>query len=185
MTICLVEDDSLYSTFIIEEIEQELPGIVVRSYATELEFIEDFTSLEERPPLLFILDIMIRWASPEDLSPDTVAPQVEDYLHAGIRLLKRIRSSERLAEVPVVLHSVYARTEAGIDELPPATLYRQKSEDLGELIRPLRAFLAAQTDLPKHRGHRIKDAGEAVKLAPEFMGVSVDLKKLWQAIRRG
>jgi DNA-binding NarL/FixJ family response regulator len=182
MKVVLIEDDYLEAGQIKDLLGQQYQGVDIVDIATESDFVAAIPALEEDPPDLVVMDIMIPRHRP---SLNIVAPPEEDVDHlslrTGIRLLGMLQGNARLRNVPVIIHSALAwhDLEADLSNRPNHVLFVHKGAAPLELMAVLRALLSALGGLPKKRdeslGKRIWDALEA---SPSLGGFGLNLKKL-------
>ena len=108
-TILLVEDDFMQAEGLMERIKDQL-GVESDLISTELGFQTRFEEIAQDPPVLIIMDVMLRWADPQPVIQRP--PDGYDGFHrAGIRCLKMLRSDPRTKELPVILHSVLEESD--------------------------------------------------------------------------
>jgi CheY-like chemotaxis protein len=185
LRIALVEDDPLQAEWIANELWRHSSRIAIRYFDSEHSFRENLSGLKEAPPHMFLFDLMLRYYGAEDLEkmdeiPDAnglPSPQM-----GGLRIAHDLRKTDSLREVPIILMSAVANAIPN-DDLPERSMFWHKGEELGDLIRAIRSISASLgVDLPS-KPSALSRAGEAAELKPGFMGMSVDLKKVWDSLR--
>lgn len=106
--IQIVEDDPLYSNELLLDIGERF-GERVRllpPITSEVEFERRFEEMTSAGALrLLLLDIMVRWARPEDNTARSQEVNENGYYKAGGRCLRKIRRDARTEGLPVILHS--------------------------------------------------------------------------------
>ena len=181
MRILLVEDDYLDAGAIRDLLAEHYRNVEMIEVANEADFVASLSDLEENPPDLVIMDIMIPWQRP---SASLIAPSQganPDPLRTGIRLLAKLQESSRLRNSPVILHSAleWHDVESDLKNSPDHILFVHKEAPPTRLMIVLRALLGALRRLPEERDKslrgRIWDAFEA---NPSLGGFGVNLKRL-------
>ncbi len=181
MRILLVEDDYLEAGQIRDLLTEHYLNVDLIDVSTEVGFIEVLPALEESPPDLVIMDVMIPW---QGRSASLVAPPEEEprsALNAGIRLLAKLQESHRLKSVPVIIHSARAwhDVESDLATMPDHVMFVHKGSAPLELMVVLRALMGALGRLPEDRVASLpRRIWEAVEASPGLGGFGVDLKKL-------
>jgi len=122
---------------------EQYASVELIDIATEADFISSLSALEDTPPDLVIMDIMIPW---QHASANFIAPLQENNpepLRAGIRLLEHLQKSARLRSVPVILHSAleWSDIEAFLTNRPAHVVFVHKGATPSGLLVTLRALL--------------------------------------------
>jgi CheY-like chemotaxis protein len=140
MKIILVEDDSLQSKIMVELLEPIFSS-PVRVIETEHEFHHCLSQLEQSPPDIFVIDVMLRWTDPQQDPPVPPREVVEGGRErAGFRCHAHLMAREATRDIPVILYSHLDRShfERQLRELPASTLYLQKDSDFMTLVNAIR-----------------------------------------------
>lgn len=182
MRIVLVEDDALQAREIRDFLAKNLPETSVDWLPSESAFYDALRQYESQPPDLFILDVILRWATVEEVMPPVPEEVAEEGRYeAGLRCVRKLCNLTALSRVPVIIYTVQdpPRVATTLAGLPPHILYLHKSPDIGELLIHVRSLLesipgAVVSNTPSWR----KTLGEAVEVKPGWLGVSVDLKAI-------
>ena len=181
MRILLVEDDYLEAGAIRDLLAEQYSNVELIDVPTEADFVASLPALEDNPPDLVIMDIMIPW---QRSSANLIAPPKEatrEPLRAGIRLLSELQKNSRLRDVPVILHSAleWQDVEAALANRPDHVVFVHKGGTPSGLMVTLRALLGALRRLPEDRGTSLSGRiWNAIEANPGVGGFGVNLKKL-------
>ncbi len=134
MDIILIEDDVFQYEWMEAELAKKLDASVL-TLKSESEVIRRFAEIEARAPDCFVVDVMLPWTNPDELSPEGVTEAPEGCLDertAGIRIQQLILNSARLSRRPVVLYTVLDRVD-----LPDGTFFVPKESTIDRLVAEL------------------------------------------------
>lgn len=180
--ILVVEDDSHIAFLIKESLQDALYAARIRLVRTEFEFCRLLPAIRAMPPDIVILDMMIRWTDP---SPNMETPpedvMKDGHFRAGLRCFRRLQQAAETEKTPVIFYSVLERpdVQAELRALPPHVLYLSKSITSNEqLVTYIRSLVAYLPEPPAERRGFLRRAFEATEAKPEWLGISIDLKKL-------
>ena len=140
--------------------------------------------LEFRPHL-FILDRLVRGYSRKEIEALPTESNVTfgSAHEAGLRIANKIRGIDAFAESPIILWSAFDSVES---HSLPMTLCLNKDIGSVRFILAVRSVAAATSEpLPPKQKSKINSLASATELRPSFMGMSIDLKKLWTALTGG
>jgi CheY-like chemotaxis protein len=146
MRVVIVEDDYQQAELVTSWLRKAWPRIEVERIETELEFRKRLPALSARPPNVFIIDVMLRWADP---SPDMEEPPSEilneGFYRAGLRCVKLLRQDAGTSRVPVILQSALSASAlTGLLEASPDVVFIEKESEPGRLIRLVGSLMATQ-----------------------------------------
>lgn len=144
MKFLIVEDDYLQADTLEDVLLERYPGAEVDRIRTEHQFMGRIDELRKKPPDIALLDIMVRWTDPTDNMPDPPS-EVEEggYFGAGIRCMKKLRSVEETADMPIILYTVLQDSdmeELNIEETG-RTRHVTKDSDTDELFEAIDELL--------------------------------------------
>jgi hypothetical protein len=188
--IVILEDDPYQAQWVADELWKHAPNAEITYFDSEFSISNAIhTQLKEFRPHLFILDLMVRAYSFSELSdPESIDhDRFPDAWWAGFRIAKQIRTVDAFKDSPIIIWSVMEDPRATEPPLTK-TLFFQKNEEraLERLTRAVRSVAAAVHEpLPNPKTSRLIHAADAAELKPSFMGMSIDLKKLWKALTGG
>ena len=114
LRILLVEDEYLFASVIRADVMEEFPSgtVKITILTTESQFNHRFKEgVAAEPVDVVILDVMIRWTSPDQPEPKSDEALAKGYYTAGIRCLEKLRARKDTAHVPVIIHSNLSREE--------------------------------------------------------------------------
>jgi len=140
----IVEDDHLQKGPLEANLQAAFAGAQITTFISEHQFSENIHTLQNSPPDLILMDVMLRWTIP---SPNSPAPPAEvaegGYYRAGLRCANLLLANERLREVPVVLYTILEQADLERDgnRLPANCSYVGKSGDIEVLLRKARALI--------------------------------------------
>jgi hypothetical protein len=145
MRILIVEDDAIDAIWLRNMIAEAFPGVQTDVLSTESEFISNFARIVKDPPVLALVDVILRWADP---APDIPEPPGEVLAHGpyrgGFRIVDALASRPETRWVPVILTS--SGSIGQMDErirLPENVVRLPKQELSYRLIGIARSLLAA------------------------------------------
>jgi hypothetical protein len=148
MKMIVVEDDFRELAFMTAHLSKEFPGADIEAFETEHAFRNAIEMIRKNPPHVVIIDIMLRWADPQDELMPAVAFD-GGYQRAGVRCQELLASFPETAGVPIVFYSVLERVDVLPDgRLPSNTLFSTKGGELFDLTRKVRSLIAAQQRMP-------------------------------------
>jgi DNA-binding NarL/FixJ family response regulator len=153
MRIVSLEDDEPFWDLLQEALTEAFPGADLVWVRTESEFRQNVKKFAAKPPDIFLLDVMVKWADAAEDMPKPPAEVVKDgYFRAGLRCHKLLLENTITRSVPVVLFTVLERSdvEKVKSELPAGSAFVGKSGDFRELIRTINAL----TDQPRKISRR-------------------------------
>jgi len=186
MRVLLVEDDHLQADVIIQSLNHEFSDIIVITVDSESEFYEWVDSQDNNLPDLIIMDIMLRWCEPNPKMP-IPPPEIESAGHfrAGIRCLKRLKETDGLESVPVVIYSVLSDRELGkeLEASPHHIVHLEKDTNPQRLIMHIRSLIPEASSKAGRKDTWWKNAVEAAEIKPGWLGLSIDLKRLFKRKR--
>jgi hypothetical protein len=141
MRIVGLEDDESFWDLLQEAIEREFPGVDLTWLRSEADFCAEFAGFIEKPPDVFLLDVMVKWANAAETMP--VPPtdvKQQGYYRAGLRCRNRLLMHPATATLPVILYTVLERADVEIvgSGLPPGTVYVRKDVEFENLFAALR-----------------------------------------------
>src|SRR5262249_42699285 len=140
MKICLVEDDYLQADWICTEIKGNFPRVNVDIINTEQKFRLQFPRFIKTPPLVFVIDVMLRWTDP---APGAESAPVEvmqnGFYRAGIRCARMLMGHPRTANTKIILYTVLEENdlEREIKGLNALVMHIRKDADLTPLMAAL------------------------------------------------
>lgn len=183
--ILIVEDEHTQLDSLSKEFKKAFSNINLEFIDTESDFITNFPNLIENPPNLIIMDVMLRWASEKSkiIEPPKDIKE-EDFYTAGFRCLELIKNNARTAAIPVIIHSsAYDKEEIkeAVEKLSKNWIVVQKSSNRENLLLIMRSLLPNSLILSVDEPFREK-LMDTVTLKPSFMGLSIDLKKIFGII---
>lgn len=143
MYIVLVEDDHLQAEWVESCLDEAFEDLRVERISTESGFYSWLQrDLDERP-VVFIIDVMLRWADPSPVMAE-MPPAVKEngFYRAGVRCQKEIANDERLRDVPVILYTVLEDLdlEEVLRQKDPNVAYLRKDSLAEPLIRTIRQY---------------------------------------------
>jgi hypothetical protein len=192
--IVILEDDPIQAEWLADKLWKNAPNAEIMYFDSEHSISKVIdTNVADLRPHLFILDLLVRPFSPSDLEESSSAdfsdfPGVHDAHAAGVRIAKQIRANDVFADSPIIFLSVMDDPRAASSESLSKTLFIRKGREgeLDRLILAVRSVAAALHEpLSRPKKSRLLHAADAADLKPSFMGMSIDLKKLWEALAGG
>ncbi|QDV51701.1 hypothetical protein [Gimesia fumaroli] len=196
LRVVMMEDDPIQAEYLAEEILWKVaPDADIRYFDSEFSISEVIESdLREFRPHFFIFDMMVRKFAPHDLEQLTKEDQVKltevddtghpDPSKAGLRLAKRIRTIDVFSNTPIIFVGII-KMKPQEEDLILNSQFIQKGSDRyqEQLTLAIRSIAAAfHEPLPSPKGSRLVSTLDATELKPSFMGMSIDLKKIWKAL---
>ncbi len=176
----VIEDDFVYTHSIITELKTEFNNVDILLVETEKDFYERFKEIEQFNPDIIILDVMIRWNNREAIGEQPSDDLASDFFRAGFRCLELISNSNKLFDVPVVLHTVLdwhaLITEVG--NLPKHVVYLNKNSLLDKLLMTIRSSVRALSQDDIRQQSVASKLLDSTELKPGWLGFSIDLKPL-------
>jgi DNA-binding NarL/FixJ family response regulator len=149
MNILIVEDDHFQSDLLKENLKQAFPNGDVTVINTEHKFRSSISNIvQEHPPDVVVMDVMLRWHDPAPNSPD--APEEvknEGSYRAGFRCKKLLIEAGN--HVPTILYSVLEEKDVQheLHHLLEGDVYLQKGSDLDDLVQRIRDSLSNKVNL--------------------------------------
>ena len=134
--IILLEDDPLQAEWIVEEIICKIkPRADVQYFDSEHSFLEEISNgnLKNWDPQYALIDLLVRYYSPEDLAKMGTAPDFDNLpvaKRAGVRCRQALLNSCPKTEIVII---------TVLDESPEGCIVIQKGKD--ELSETLSTFL--------------------------------------------
>lgn len=143
MKIIIVEDDFLQSDWLNSIIDESFPTVEVEIIKTELDFKNKISEIENSPPQIVIMDIMVRWAFPGEKNEPPPEIKKASFYEAGIRCYRLMRSIENLKNVPVILYSVLSIEDVRdkIKNLQGNCIYLPKVQNDSFIIKEIKRLL--------------------------------------------
>jgi predicted nucleotide-binding protein len=154
---------------IIEELRGAFSAIEIEVISCEFDFREALPSFSANPPTVFIVDIMLPWATPRSPMPSRPVDADTSY-RAGLRCIAALLSRPETSAVPILVHSALDPTNIAPWDKPPHVMYARQGGDLAALVR---AVLRTTRELP----HRPQRAFVVHGHQPELRQSVVDLLK--------
>jgi hypothetical protein len=184
--ILILEDDFQQAEWVVSELKSNAPKLEVSLFTSENAIMGalDAEVVSFRPHL-FLLDRLVRAYSREEIEvqPSITRTGFGSASEAGLRVARRIRDIPSFNESPIIVWSVM---EPPKEISIPLTLCLQKAQDMERLILAVRSVAAAVHEpLPPKQKSKLNSVASAADLKPSFMGMSIDLKKLWAALTGG
>jgi len=182
LDILVVEDDWLLAEHLLGEFREHLHSVRVRCVGTESEFYELLPAIRATPPDLIILDIMLRWADPSEKMPEPPdEARSSGPWRAGLRCYAALQATTETQRTPTIFYSVLERADVSelVHSLPPHVLFLQKRADTSELLTYIRSLVEYLPAPSTERRGFLQRAFAATEAKPEWLGFSIDLKKLF------
>lgn len=137
MEIVVVEDDPGVAREIVADVRRWRDDTDVRVITSEYDFRQKLSAWIIRPPNLFVIDVLLRWASPARSIPER-PPEATDNYRAGLRCIQLLQQEPKIRDVPIVVHTVLDRADLTDDYRFRANVaYLRKGGPLIDLIRSL------------------------------------------------
>ena len=153
MRILVVEDDPLEAELIRDSLEHAFPNIVIEVVSTEYGFRSRLDKITVKPPDIFIIDVMLRWADPSEQIPEPPKDVTEEgYYRAGLRCQRLLASREETKNKTVILYTVLERHDLNLEERSRNVIHLRKDSDPSALIRLIRASYSAYSATPLQQG---------------------------------
>lgn len=111
MKIVLLEDNHFHRENIEEWLSENFPTLEILVFETEFEFKKNIDRLIHSPPSLFIMDIMVRWATIDDYEDPPKEIEEKGHYRAGFRCKDAAKERKELKDVPIILLSVLGDDE--------------------------------------------------------------------------
>lgn len=136
--ILLVEDDSLQSELMRENLALALSNVRIDVIDTEYGFRSSFDHIVRNPPDVVILDIILRWTDPAPEMP-SMPPEVEieGSYRAGFRCQRLLAENPMTRNIPIIIYTILEARDmkSRIDESTEKNVhYVTKGSDLSPLI---------------------------------------------------
>ncbi|HXR46035.1 MAG TPA: hypothetical protein VN784_01230 [Candidatus Limnocylindrales bacterium] len=177
--IVLLEDEEIYAKELQEQLLPLIAPLDIEWCSTEVVFMSNLATWADEPPLLFILDMMVRWADPGTAAPKQ-PEEVHSHFRSGIRCYRHLRKHSVFAKTPILFSTVVS-TEQFQQDIPHSDLavsvYHKARYSISDLAHTIRSYLPdVRFTKPSKHGvwKRIVDATE---LKPGAFGISFNLKK--------
>jgi len=148
MFITVVEDDHLHAEWMESRLKAAFRGLVINRFNNESDFYGWLSQLEKdgETPNLFIIDVMLPWASP---SPNISSPPPEvmedEFFRAGLRCKDKVLANLRTKDVPIILYTVLEELdlEKALENRQPGVFYLRKDSSPEPLIRLIKRLTKA------------------------------------------
>lgn len=139
MNIVLVEDDHTQADWIKTTLGTAVPGATLEVVKTESDFMA-FVETISRPPDLFIVDEMLRWADPPSMNdPPAERPRAPGPAQrAGLRILTLLTTREATSHIPIILYTVLDELDVKFLGIPTSVIHVTKSSDAKSLVDAVR-----------------------------------------------
>jgi len=141
ITIKIVEDDQRHAGDVVRMLLSEFPEAHVEVIRTESQFRSELHSLQNNPPDLIILDMMLRWSDPT-IPPGAATSPEGGFEKAGLRCFQLLQSDVRTKSLPVIFVTALSERAlvSSIGAYPPVIEKRSMNRSqLGTLVRSLLA----------------------------------------------
>jgi hypothetical protein len=135
--ILIVEDNGGYADRLVEHLRLAFRDAEIEVLTSERVFHDVFPDLEEAPPNVALVDVMLRWDRP---TRDDAGPPKTSAYDAGIRCAKRLAEGRNMEKVGIILYTVVdaVELETKREGLPSSVRYVQKTADYVKLIATIR-----------------------------------------------
>jgi hypothetical protein len=124
-------------------LELAFSGVKITILRSESEFRTNFSAVLREGVSLFILDCLLRWASPET---GNIGESPGPFQKAGIRCARLICEDPRSRDIPVIIYSVVDAANIRAYQLGENVLSLQKSSGDEALVRFIRSVLPLQAE---------------------------------------
>lgn len=144
MKILLVEDDHFQAEEISEALVEAFPNVELETIDTEHGFYSNLSKIEEAPPDVIIMDVMLRWAHPSSEMPEAPDEVVAGkHYRAGLRCLKRLSERRAARRTRIILYTVLQPIDIkdDVEALPLDVTYIVKESNYNQFIRAIRSFI--------------------------------------------
>jgi CheY-like chemotaxis protein len=141
MKILLVEDDQMQAKEFRDALEGAFPNVEIKTIGSEYGFYSILGDLENNPPDIILMDVMLRWAYPSLDIPEAPEEVInEKHYRAGFRCVKRLSEHKALRNLNVILYTVLRPLDIAknLESLPPNIIHLVKDEDSDIFIRTVR-----------------------------------------------
>jgi CheY-like chemotaxis protein len=137
MYIIIVDDDHNFVQLLNDRLKDKFKNVKIHRIKTEFEFRSEMNEIVKKPPDLFLIDIMMRWADPSENMPEA-SPEVLEggYPKAGLRCQRLLTADERTKNIPIILYTILERRDLAseLQELPGNVQYLRKDSNLLPLL---------------------------------------------------
>lgn len=134
--IYLVEDDGLQGDLIIAQLATEFgPNVEVVRIPTEREFYVRLDEIASSKPRGIIIDQMLQF----DQDALEVIDEVQDYMKAGQRCIRKLKENPTTAAIPILQYTVLDKNMVG--SLPDGASYLRKDKTKRRLFNWVRSCL--------------------------------------------
>lgn len=181
VSVVIVEDDVNLAAVIANYFGNIFNNVEVEIIHTETDFIKSFDTYEIKPPDIFIMDMIFPWSKDEACNNDSGQAEQRNQFFAGFRCLDLLRGNKKTSSTPVVICSTLGEKEIRreINDLPIYWVILRKPFDSEHLAIWMRS-LVPDLRLKANNEFSSKQIMAAVTLNPSFMGLSIDLKKIFR-----
>ena len=146
MKVLIIEDDYLDADFVYRNLKHAFRAVELDHIRTESEFLSRLDEIVEDPPDIFIIDVMLPWASPSEHIIEPPREVIEEhYYRAGFRCQRRLAEREETKNKAVIFYTALDRQDLEMDlgRLPRNVFHLRKHSDSEPLIRLIRALHSA------------------------------------------
>lgn len=140
MRILLVDDDPLQTEWLRSELGRRFPSAQFEEISTESGFRDKLADIENSPPDVVLLDVMLRWTDVAEVMPPVPSDVAEGkYFRAGLRCLGLMAKRSRTRDLPVILLTVLDEADLAneLENLPPNVVHVPKTADPEVLDRKI------------------------------------------------
>ncbi|HYV91135.1 MAG TPA: hypothetical protein VE978_05105 [Chitinophagales bacterium] len=144
MKILIVEDDYSQADWLVLQITDRFKDYSIDLIETELEFRTKIKTIEDNPPELILMDIMLRWTNP---SPEMVKPPIDiaksGIFDAGFRCQNLLKQSEKTRNIQIIFYSVLDKDdlESKLKNMPSNVVHLKKEANMAPLFNQMRKAL--------------------------------------------
>lgn len=142
MHILIVEDDYQQADLIRDSLQSVFPGGKIDLIQTEYKFRTYLDVIENQPPDIVVLDVMLRWTDPSEkmeLRPEDA--KSGGIFEAGLRCKELLAAREATRRIPVILYTALERSD--LSSKAQGALHLSKEADPEVLINAIRTLTRA------------------------------------------
>jgi DNA-binding NarL/FixJ family response regulator len=146
MRVLLVEDDDFDAESVKQDLKNAFEDVSVERIVTGSDFHAQFDRIKENPPGLIIMDLLLRWADPENAETKRMPSEgASSNTPIGLRCIELMMSDTRTRLVPVILYSHAIGMDLTALGLPPHIVRLSKGSAMGGLVPLIGSMLTAGT----------------------------------------
>lgn len=140
--LLLIEDDPFLIEWEERLLQEHFPGLELVKVLSEREFLVRKDELADASFQVILLDIMLPWEDGADMGSTLFPEPRGTFFEAGIRILRDIAETPKLASIPILVQTVNDRSAVDIPRDTKLQIsFRRKDEPDDHLIHWIRRHI--------------------------------------------